>query len=140
VRLVLDTNVLVSSLTGTAAPRKLVDAARAEAFTLCTSETLLAELERVLSRAAFARRLQAAGLTVRGLVDDLRALALVVSPPSVPRAVPNDPDDDHVLACAIVASADAIVSGDRDLIDLHAYQGIPILKPAEALARIATGS
>ncbi len=135
-RLVLDTNVLVSSLTGTAAPRKLVDAARAEVFTLCTSDTLLAELERVLSRATFARRLQAAGLTARGLVEDLRALALVVSPPHVPRVVANDPDDDHVLACAIVASADAIVSGDRDLIDLHAYQGIPILTPAEALARI----
>jgi putative PIN family toxin of toxin-antitoxin system len=139
VRLVLDTNVLVASLTGKAAPRHLVEAARAEIFQLCTSQVLLAEFLHVLSRPMFARRLRDAGLTARGLVDDLGRIALVVSPPVVPRVVVKDPDDDHVLACAIVASADLIVSGDSDLLELRAYQGIPILKPADALARIAAG-
>lgn len=63
----------------------------------------------------------------------------MVSPPVVPRVVARDPDDDHVLACAIVASADLIVSGDRDLLELNSYQGIPVLKPADALARILAG-
>ena len=124
-RLVLDTNVLVASLTGKAAPRHLV--------------ALLADLLHVLSRPMFAQRLRDAGLTAPDLVDDLRRIALVVSPPVVPRVIVKDPDDDHVLACAIVASADLIVSGDSDLLELRAYQGIPILKPAEALARIAAG-
>lgn len=139
-RLVLDTNVLVASLIGSAAPRKLVDAARAEAFTLCTTETLLAELEEVLARDRFAQRLRVAGLEAHAVVDDLRLIALVVVPPAIPRTVPNDPDDDHVLACAIGASADLIVSGDRDLLALREYQGIPIVTPADALAWVSSST
>lgn len=40
-----------------------------------------------------------------------------------------DPDDDHVLACAVAAGADLIISGDSDLLDLKAHQGIPIVPP-----------
>jgi predicted nucleic acid-binding protein len=48
-----------------------------------------------------------------------------------------DPDDDRVLAWALAAQADLIVSGDSDLLNLQAYQGIPIVGAAEALKRIA---
>ena len=47
----------------------------------------------------------------------------------------RDPDDDAVLALAITADVDFIVSGDKDLLDLEIFQNIPILKPAEALRR-----
>ena len=47
-----------------------------------------------------------------------------------------DPDDDHVLACAIAAQADLIVSGDSHLLDLKSYQGIFILDSAQTLQRI----
>lgn len=97
-RLVFDTNLLVSRVIAAGLPRQLLDAARAGEFELCTSEVLLAELQGVLGRAKFARRL--AGLTPDGIVADLRALALVVAPTNVPRVVPTDPDDDHVLAAA----------------------------------------
>jgi predicted nucleic acid-binding protein len=49
--------------------------------------------------------------------------------------VTADPDDDAILACALAAGADAIVSGDRHLLDLKVYEGIPIVTAAEALAR-----
>jgi len=47
-----------------------------------------------------------------------------------------DPDDDHVLACAVAAQADLIVSGDPDLLNLKSYQHIPIVSPVEALKRL----
>ena len=118
-------------------PRRLVDAAKAGEFELCTSEVLLADLQRVLSRGKFAARLAQAGLTPEGIVGDLRRLAVVVSPADVPHVVLTDPDDDHVLAAALAGSADLIASGDkRDLLPLGSYQGIPIVTAREAIERL----
>ncbi len=60
-------------------------------------------------------------------------LAHIVTPFSIPRVVEDDPDDDQVIACAIAAEADLIVSGDKHLHSLGGqYQGIRIVKAAEA--------
>ena len=140
-RCVLDTNLLVSGVIATGLPRRLVDGAKAGEFELCTSEVLLAELLDVLSRGKFAVRLAQAGLTPQGIVDDLRRLAVIVSPANTPRVVPTDPDDDHVIAAAVTGQADLIASGDkRDLLPLGSYAGIPIITAREAVERLeATG-
>lgn len=139
-RIVIDTNLLVSGVISAGPPRQLVDAAKAHVFELCTSEVLLTELLGVLSREKFSVRLSQAGLTPTGIVDDLRRIAVVVSPFSVPRVVPTDPDDDHVLAAALTGKADMIASGDRhDLLPLGSYEGIPIVTAREAIERGATG-
>lgn len=122
-------------------PRRLVDGAKAGEFELCMSEVLLAELLDVLSRGKFAARLAQAGLTPEGIVGDLRRIAVVVSPASVPRVVPTDPDDDHVLAAALTGAADIIASGDkRDLLPLGSYEGIPIVTAREAVERLEARS
>jgi putative PIN family toxin of toxin-antitoxin system len=137
VRVVLDTNLLVSAVISQGVPRQLLDAARAGVYELCTSEVLLAELLEVLQRSHLAGRVQQAGLSAEALVQQLRAMALVVAPQAVPRVVPSDPDDDHVLAAALAAGADLIASGDkRDLLPLGSYEGIPIITAREALERI----
>jgi uncharacterized protein len=66
-------------------------------------------------------------------------VAIVVQPETVPRIVPTDPDDDHVLACALTGNAELIVSGDRDLLSLKTFRGIPIVAAAEAV-RIITAA
>ena len=48
----------------------------------------------------------------------------------------RDPDDDAILACALEAQAQAVITGDRDLLVLHPFRGIAILTPAEFLARL----
>ena len=139
-RIVIDTNLLVSGVISAGAPRELLNAAKAGVFELCTSEVLLAELLDVLARGKFAARLAQAGLTPHGIVNDLRALAVVVSPTTVARVVSTDPDDDHVLAAALTGAADLIASGDkRDMLPLVSYGGIAIITAREALQRIGGG-
>lgn len=136
-RFVLDTNLLVSGVISAGLPRRLVDGAKAGEFELSTSEVLLAELLDVLSRAKFAARLGQAGLTPQGIVDDLRRIAVIVSPTDTPRVVPTDPDDDHVIAAALAGAADLIASGDkRDLLPMGSYASIPIVTAREAVERL----
>ena len=67
-------------------------------------------------------------------------LVVHVTPAHVPRVVPQDADDDHVLACALAARANLIVSGDKHLLGLGgSYQGIRIVQPTEAVAMIEAG-
>lgn len=141
-RVVLDTNTLVSGVISPGGPpRRLLDGMRAQTFEFCSSATLLAELLDVLSRDKFARRLSAANASAQGVVAELRRLASMVAPLTVPRVVEHDADDDHVLACALAGQVDLIVSGDRHLLSLGGhYQGIPIVTAAQAVQRIGINS
>jgi putative PIN family toxin of toxin-antitoxin system len=116
------------------AARHILDAARAGRITLFTTPVLLAELQDVLSRPKLARRLASAGVAASTLVVGFAALAVLVRPANLPPVILVDPDDDAVLACAIAAQAQAIVSGDSHLLQLGQYQGIPVWTPAQLLA------
>ncbi len=95
---------------------------------------MIAELLDVVSREKFSKRITQAGLTPLRLVKEVRRLAYMVTPEGVPRVIANDPDDDHVLACALAGNADLIVSGDKHLHSLGSeYQGIRIVRPVEAV-------
>lgn len=134
--IVADTNTVLSGLLWQGPPRRLIDLACARAITLCTSSILVAELAEVIGRGKFAQRVRAAGLSAAELVQDYRRLAQLIEPQPLPTPVSRDADDDHVLACALAAQAEFIVSGDADLLDLKTYQGMPIITTAEALRRI----
>lgn len=69
------------------------------------------------------------------LLDRYAIISDAVAPASIPRAAPH-PDDDHILACAIAARADLVVSGDNNLLNLKTYQRMPIVAVVEALARL----
>jgi len=71
------------------------------------------------------------------LVFGYAALARLVVPAPIGSVVEADPDDDAVLACAVAARAEVIVSGDSDLLALESYEGIPIITAAQLMARIA---
>ncbi len=132
-RWVLDTNVVVSGLLWNGAPAQLIEAARADEVELFTSRVLLAELTRILRRAKFDKAIAASGMSLDVLVLGYADIATLVTPEAIPATVLNDPDDDHVLACALAAKADYLVSGDRHLLDLKEHQGIRIVTVAEAV-------
>ncbi len=135
-RLVADTNTVVSGLLWQGPPRQLLDAAFAGRFRLYTSAALLAELAEVLGRAKFARKVAASTFSAEQLVWRYARLARHVTPAAIEPVVRADPDDDHVLACALAARAELIVSGDRHLLALGEYQGIRIVGASAALAII----
>jgi putative PIN family toxin of toxin-antitoxin system len=68
---------------------------------------------------------------------DIVKKAEIVQPKAIPNAVPNDPDDNHIIACALEGRADLIVSGDRDLLALGSYAGIPIVRPVDFLRTVS---
>lgn len=136
-RIVPDTNIVVSGLLWRGNPRQILDAARDEIIELYTSPVLLEELEDVLSREKFAARLAAANVTVQDLISGFSVLATVIEAEPIELVILRDPDDDAVLACALSADAEIIVSGDSDLLDLKEHKGIRILTATEFLAELA---
>ena len=130
-RVVLDTNVLVSALHFGGRPRRLLDDVLRGDHTLVIGAAILGELEAVLVETCGWASDRAAAVRA-----ELEAIAEVVTPVDVPR-VCRDPDDDQILAIAVIGTVDALVTGDADLLALGAHGGVNISSIAdfEVLAR-----
>lgn len=127
-RLVLDTNVLISSaLRNGSLPHSALLKARMESRILASEETL-AEFREVLLRDKFDRDVDRA--LREGLLQEYARLCTLVPILSPIRAC-RDPKDDKFLEVAVNGHADAIVTGDRDLLDLNPFRGMAILTPRE---------
>src|SRR5579875_2140073 len=122
IRVVADTNVYVSALMFGGLPGTFLDLALVGSFVLVASAALLDELDEKL-RFKFGVSPEDAA-TIRA---KLESVARMVKPGLVVDVVQDDPDDNRVLECACAGEADYIVSGDRHLLGLAAYEGIPII-------------
>ena len=139
-RAVIDTNVLMAALLWRGPPHALLEHVRAGTVSLVSSPALLAELADVIRRAKFDAILTRTNTSRERSLAEVRRLAELIDPPPLPQPVCRDPDDDEVLALAIAARVDLIVSGDGDLLSLGSFAGIPIIAPAQAVGLIeATG-
>lgn len=140
-RLVLDTNVVVAGLLWNGPPRRLMELAihsgEGQEVEFFSSAVLLDELAHTLAYAKFASRIAGFGSSISALVAQYTSLVTLVVPASVPRVVAADADDDHVIAAAVAARAELIVTGDRKhLLPIGLHRGIAIIEAAEALRRI----
>lgn len=134
-RAVLDTNVLISAFTH---PRKRLAfvwrAAQERQYRLLISRPIAEEVAGVL-RVKFAWE---QGRIIRRLKQLIRAGELIA--PQVRLAVVEDQADNRILECAVEGRADLVVSGDRDLLQLKAYQGIAIVRPADFLRTLGVST
>ena len=132
-KVVFDSTVLVSAfLTKTGISRDLLHQAQAGSFSICLSEEILAEIERVLLEyPRIRKRYRYADEAVREYVTLLRVVSQVVTDLPKIKPVVRDPNDDMIVACAIKAGADYIITRDKDLLTLDSYKGIQVVSPEE---------
>ena len=119
----LDTNVLVSAVATRGLSADVVRLVVAQ-HDLLTGAVNLAELQRVLRD-----KLRAPAKTIRELDALLRTHTIIPKPATLLAVAVRDPDDAWVLASAVAAAADVLVTGDRDLLDLGKRAPLPIVDP-----------
>lgn len=124
-RVVLDTNVFISGIFFSGPAHRILKAWQSKAFSLLLSADILAEYQRIsleLSRSY-------PGVNIAAILEIVAANADLISAPALPSQVCEDPDDDMFLSCAEAGKADYLVTGDKLLLKLRVYAGIPIVNP-----------
>jgi putative PIN family toxin of toxin-antitoxin system len=127
-RLVLDTNILLSALLSPlGAPAKLLDAWERKRFTLVASDALIAELRDVAGRPFFRARLRASAAEL--LAAGLRDFSFFCQ--DLPSGIiAPDPKDSYLLALAEASQAEFLVTGDKQLLSLKQHKSTKIIIPA----------
>jgi putative PIN family toxin of toxin-antitoxin system len=124
---VFDTNVLLAAFLTEGVCAKLLIRARKSQFNLITCPFILHEFERILAKKFTATKQEREN--ARALITE--AVHDIVQPSGKLLRVCRDKDDDNVLACALEAAADYVVTGDKDLLVLKAFKRIGIITPRE---------
>jgi len=134
-RVVIDTNVVVSSLFG-GRPGDVMRLWRDGAFLLCLTDEIVAEYLEVLARFEAFTATEARDL-LELLAEPERTLFVEVKEPI--QEIAADPADNMFLECAVAADAQVIVSGDKHLLDLGAFRGVAIASPVEFVEAVSGG-
>jgi putative PIN family toxin of toxin-antitoxin system len=129
-KVVLDTNVLISAIVFGGKPRKILEAVFRGELTLFLSEYILDELEAVLKRPKFGFPSE----VIQTILSELHAICTFVTPSERILEIQEDPDDNRIFECAVEASANYIISGDTHLLNLKQYQNVRIVSPDKYLA------
>jgi putative PIN family toxin of toxin-antitoxin system len=127
VRLVIDTNVVISGVYFSGPPYDILDAWRRGRIEFVVSAEILDEYRRVGEQLAK----QFPGVQVEAFLELLTLRARMVNAPPLKEKVCSDPDDDKFLACAIASGTRIICSGDKALLKTSGYKGLTVLNPKD---------
>lgn len=130
-KVVMDTNVLVSGIFFSGAPYQVLRAWQSGEFELVVSQEILEEYKRVGETLGEDRP----AIDWKPVYDFVVSHAKVYKPVKLKEPVCEDPDDDKFFACALASGCEIIISGDKHLLKVSGYQGIDVLKPREFLDR-----
>ncbi len=134
-RVVVDTNVLISGIFFGGLPRKILELWRAKDFELVCSAEILEEYEDVLYR--FEKKSKSADDSlVQKFMNMLTRDSMVIHPTHT-RKISSDPDDDKFINCALSGRALYIVSGDSDLLEIKEVEGIKIITARDFLDKMS---
>jgi putative PIN family toxin of toxin-antitoxin system len=127
-RVTLDTNVYISALNFGGQPKRLLDMAIGGEVEVAISDAILAELERVL-RTKFKWEPK----EIQETEALIRSVARHVEPKQTLTVVPDDPDDNRIVECAVESGSEAIITNDGDLLRMKEYQGVRMMRVGQFL-------
>src|SRR3954447_18276729 len=132
-RVVVDTNVLVSGLFGieNTPPLKILTAICKQKIILVTSAVIMEEVSTVINREKISKKIHLNEEERKVFIDELIARSDVTAGKQLVRNFDRDIKDDKFLACGVEGGADYIITGDSDLLVLTGYEGINIVSPRE---------
>jgi uncharacterized protein len=133
IKVVLDTNVIVSALNFAGKPAEVFDLAIAGEVANIISDHIITEVKNILMRKFSWEPAEAEDAGTL-----LRLFSKGVNPKRRLKIISHEPDN-RILECAVAGKADFIISGDRHLTDLEDFQGIKIVTPARFLNLIEEG-
>src|SRR5688572_12338557 len=139
-RVVLDTNVVVSAfLSSQGAPARLFRQFQQDVFDILVSEPILTEYQKALNYPKVQAYHQMSRTQITSVIEDLRRAAILVTPQVQVHPAVADKDDVKLFTCAVAGEATYIVSGDKLVQEVGAYQGIQVLSPALFLTVLERG-
>lgn len=132
-RVVLDTNILISATFWNGDSEKIVTMAENGEIELILSKGILDEFSAVLDYKEIQDKIKNKNLEMKRSVEKISSIAKLVVPSRKLKIVKDDPDDDKILECALEGNADFIISNNWHLLSLKSFLGISIIKPNEFL-------
>jgi putative PIN family toxin of toxin-antitoxin system len=127
VKVVLDTNVIISGIFFSGPPHQILKAWRNKKFQIVISLEILDEYYRVGEELAA----QFPEVDLDPILEFVNTKAEIVEAAKLNEAVCDDPDDDKFFACAIAAGVNLIISGDKHLLKMSGYQRIDVVRPRQ---------
>jgi uncharacterized protein len=124
---VFDTNVLIAAIITEGICSKLLHRARAREFSLVSCPFIMMELRRTLSK-----KLRLTHDEFSSAMEPIsESISQVIEHSLKVKDICRDADDDNIIACAVAAKADYLVTGDSDLLEIKDYQGVRIINPRD---------
>jgi len=134
VKIVIDTNVIISGIYFGGIPKKLLETVLNNTYQIIISENIIYEYFDVIHRMSKKRMSPDAAATQ--VLNKLISNAKIIEPGDIKTPSCEDPDDIKFLQAAIVSNAEFLISGDKHLLDVGKYKGGIVLKPKEFLLSI----
>lgn len=131
-KVVIDTNVIVSALLSPESiPGQIVRLWREDIIEVLSHTTIINELREVMAYSRIKKKLSLPSTQAHEFIELLEIYTVPVKIPAKVKKISLDMDDDIFLHVAYYGKAECIISGDKHLLDVKQYKGIPVLKPAE---------
>lgn len=132
-KIVLDTNILISGTFWTGKSYKILEKAEKNNIDICSSPELITEYYEKLKSDEIIEKSHEKNLVINSIIQKAISSFTIVQPKEKIDAIKTDPDDNIILECAIEAKVDYIISQDYHLLDLKEFRGIKILSPEDFL-------